>query len=71
MKFAADFDLSSSVILSTIELGDIFLSSIKNVSVRLREAVVAHSRELALTSLPFPHPHPPTHLHPPAPLSTT
>lgn len=31
MKFATDFDLSSSVILSTLEIGDIFLSSIKAV----------------------------------------
>lgn len=29
LKFASDFDLSSSVILSTLEIGDIFLSSIK------------------------------------------
>lgn len=29
LKFASDFDLSNSVILSTIELGDIYLSSIK------------------------------------------
>lgn len=29
LKFATDFDLSSSVILSTLELGDIYLSSIK------------------------------------------
>lgn len=31
LKFASDFDLSNSVILSTIELGDIYLSSIKAV----------------------------------------
>ena len=31
LKFAADFSLSSSVILSTLEIGDIFLSSIKPV----------------------------------------
>jgi len=31
LKLASDFDLSNSVILSTIELGDIFLSSIKAV----------------------------------------
>lgn len=29
LKFASDFDLSSSVILSTLEIGDIYLSSIK------------------------------------------
>jgi len=29
LKFASDFDLSSSVILSTLELGDIYLSSVK------------------------------------------
>lgn len=31
LKFASDFDLSSSVILSTLEIGDIYLSSIKAV----------------------------------------
>jgi hypothetical protein len=31
LKFATDFDLSSSVILSTLELGDIFLSSIRTL----------------------------------------
>jgi hypothetical protein len=31
LKFASDFDLANSVILSTIELGDIYLSSIKAV----------------------------------------
>ena len=31
LKLASDFDLSNTVILSTIELGDIFLSSIKAV----------------------------------------
>lgn len=29
LKFAADFDLSSSVILSTLEIGDIYLSSLR------------------------------------------
>ncbi len=29
LKFASDFGLSSSVILSTLEIGDIYLSSIK------------------------------------------
>ena len=29
LKFSSDFDLSSSVILSTLEIGDIYLSSIK------------------------------------------
>jgi len=31
LKLAADFDLSNSVILSTIEIGDIYLSSIKAI----------------------------------------
>ena len=31
LKFATDFDLSNSVILSTLEIGDIFLSSIRTV----------------------------------------
>lgn len=31
LKFASDFDLSSSVILSTLEIGDIYLSSIQEV----------------------------------------
>jgi hypothetical protein len=31
LKFASDFDLSNSVILSTLEIGDIYLSSIKSV----------------------------------------
>jgi len=39
LKFAKDFDLSDSVILSTIELGDIYLSSIK---VRHRAYVCAY-----------------------------
>ena len=29
LKFAADFNLSASVILSTLEIGDLYLSSIK------------------------------------------
>ena len=29
LKFAADFNLSSSVILSTLEIGDIYLSSVR------------------------------------------
>jgi hypothetical protein len=32
LRFAADFDLSNNVILSTIELGDIYLSSIKSLA---------------------------------------
>ena len=32
LKFASDFDLSNSVILSTLEVGDIYLSSIKAVA---------------------------------------
>ena len=32
LKFASDFDLASTVLLSTLELGDIFLSSLKNVA---------------------------------------
>jgi hypothetical protein len=31
LRFAADFDLSNSVILSTLELGDIYLSSLKEI----------------------------------------
>ena len=31
LKFAADFDLSSSVIMSTLEIGDIYLSALKSV----------------------------------------
>lgn len=31
LKFAADFDLSNNVILSTLELGDIYLSSLREV----------------------------------------
>lgn len=42
LKFASDFDLSSSVILSTIELGDIYLSSIKVSSPPIDRAQYPH-----------------------------
>ena len=50
LKFASDFDLSNSVILSTLELGDIYLSSIKVRSAAMKPP--HHSSTLCSILLP-------------------